>query len=38
VNVEQALGGGKNIDPDKTMMSKWVAMVRKAKEPSKSVI
>jgi hypothetical protein len=38
VNVEQALGGGKNIDPDRTMMSKWVAMVRKAKEPSKSVI
>lgn len=36
VNVEQALGGGKNIDPEKTMMSKWVAMVRKAKEPNKT--
>lgn len=36
VNVEQALGGGKNIDPERTMMSKWVAMVRKAKESNKT--
>lgn len=35
VNVEQTLGGGKNIDPEKTMISKWIEYVRKAKELSK---
>lgn len=35
VNVEQTLGGGKSIDPEKTMVSKWIEYVRKAKEISK---
>lgn len=35
VAVEQTLGGGKNIDAEKTMLSKWIEYVRKAKEISK---